>query len=141
MSLHTLTINGKDAKTTWGMMALDKFVDALLMPPPAKEVVKNTSRLEHGTRIKLPAGKTLFASREFSIDLRIRAADAADYYSKHTSLMAELASGWLLISTSQLPGVVFRCRYVSCQQYSQYNGRVAKFALRLEEPDPSNREP
>lgn len=29
--------------------------------------------------------------------------------------------------------------YVSCSQYSEFNGRLAKFVLKLNEPNPENR--
>ncbi len=104
MTTSSLIINGKDALAEWGIVPLSNLIGELLAPPPAKDPVKNTSRLEHGN-----------------------------------SLIRELESGWLSISTDRLPGLVFKCVYLSCSQYSQYNGNVAKFILRLNEPNPANR--
>ena len=139
MTTPTLIINGRDALAEWGIVPLSNLIGELLAPPPAKDPVKNTSRLEHGSRFLLPGGRTILASRDLTLDLRIRAASESDFLAKYNSLIRELESGWLSISTDRLPGLVFKCVYLSCSQYSQYNGNVAKFILRLNEPNPANR--
>jgi hypothetical protein len=106
MTTPTLIINGKDALAEWGIVPLSNLIGELLAPPPAKDPVKNTSRLEHGSRFLLPGGRTILASRDLTLDLRIRAASESDFLAKYNSLIRELESGWLSISTDRLPGLV-----------------------------------
>ena len=50
-----------------------------------------------------------------------------------------LDTGWLEISTTSQPSVVYKCEYEDCQQYQEYMMGMAKFMLSLTEIDPSDR--
>lgn len=134
-----LTINDKNARTTWGIIPNTKLLSTLLMPPPAKDVIKSTSRLEHGSRVIIPETGKKKASRELTLEVGLQASSMTDFITKYNSFIEELTSGWLNIRTDYAPGVTFRCHYLNCTQLTQYNGRLAKFILKLEEPNPNNR--
>ncbi len=134
-----LTINGKDAKATWGLVVNTKFSDALLLPASTKSPIQSESRLEHGTRTILPPGSVKMSKRDITLEIGLTAPDRATFLSRYESLTEEFLSGWLEIRSSLIPGKVFRCRYVSCTQFTNYNGRIAKYILKLEEPNPMNR--
>ena len=51
-----------------------------------------------------------------------------------------LRGGVLEIQTKYQPGVYYRFIYLSCTQFSQFIGQLAKFSLKLSEPDPTNRD-
>lgn len=139
-TLPELTINDKDARSTWGIVATTRLLGALLVPPEAKAPIQSTSRLEHGTHTVITSDSVRWAKRDITLELGMTAPDIATFYLRYKNLINELAKGWLLIRSPRfLPGVVFRCRYVSCTQFTNYNGRIAKFILKLEEPDPNNR--
>lgn len=136
-----LDINGKNARETWGIIPNTKLMASLLAPPAVKDPVQSNSRLEHGTRTIIPTGGMKLAKREFTLELGFSARSFADFHAKYNAFIAELTGGWLRIETRYIPDKVFKCRYVSCTQFTNYNGRIAKFILKLEEPNPNDRTP
>ena len=140
MKQPNLTINGKDARTTWGIVPNTKLMASLLAPPATKNPIQSESRKEHGTRTIIPAGSVKLAKREFTLEVGLIARNLTEFHARLTGFIEELTSGWLRIAAPRLiPGVVFNCRYMSCTQFTNYNGRIAKFILKLEEPNPKNR--
>lgn len=137
---YDLTINDKDARTTWGIIPNTKLMAGLLAPAPVKDAIQSESRLEHGTRTIIPEASVKLAKRDITLEVGLMAPSLTEFYALYKSFMEELTSGWLRIASPRyLPGVVFHCRYVSCTQFTNYNGRIAKFILKLEEPNPNNR--
>ena len=133
-----LYINGQDAWTTWGIGMDSSGLSALMTPAPVKEFVSNESRLEDGTQYIVTNPKV--RERELNLRLCLYAPTAALFYARYDAFCKDvLATGTVNISTKYLTGVVFRCIYQSCTQYTQYRGKVAKFALKLMEPDPTDR--
>lgn len=141
MSSHnaTLKINSHNAIAEWGLVPTTGLMASLLTPPPVKDAIQSTSRLEHGTRTTMPTGSTKLAKREFSLEVGMRAPDLATFHTRYAAFIEEITRGWVNIETSLIPGKVFRCRYISCTQFTNYNGRLAKFILKFEEPNPNNR--
>lgn len=135
-----LTINSYNARTKWGIVANTKLMAALLAPPAVKDPIQSESRLEHGTRTIIPQGSVKLAKRDITLEVGLTAPSLTEFYTRYKSFIEELTSGWLKIASPKfLPGVIFNCRYVSCTQFTNYNGRIAKFILKLEEPNPNNR--
>lgn len=133
-----LYINGQDAYTEWGVSLEDGAMEALMAPPPRKPSIVNESRLEHGKR-RMDLAPRL-DERELTLPIHLVAATKAQYLTRYNSFLSELASSeFVSISTSHNPGVTYKCMYVSCPQFSQFLGGIAKFALRLTEPDPTDR--
>lgn len=139
MTIPELSINDKDARAEWGLVVNTKFTDALLLPAAAKSPIQSESRLEHGTRTIIPQGGVKLSKRDITLEIGLTAPNRETFLARYESLTAEFITGWLNIRTSLIPGKVFRCRYVSCTQFTNYNGRIAKFILKLEEPNPNNR--
>ena len=140
MTQSDLTINDFDARTKWGIVPNTKLMAALLAPASVKDPIQSESRLEHGTRTIIPEGSVKVAKRDITLELGLTAPNLTEFYARYQDFIRELTSGWLRISAPRfLPGVVFNCRYVSCTQFTNYNGRIAKFILKLEEPNPNNR--
>lgn len=140
MKQPELTINGLNARARWGLVANTKLLGSLLAPASAKDAIQSEIRLEDGTRTIIPEESVRLAKREITLELGLSAPSLAIFYERYKSLMDELTGGWLRIESPRyLPGVVFHCRYLSCTQFTQYNGRIAKFILKLEEPNPRKR--
>lgn len=140
MNQPELTINNLDARVKWGIIANTKLMSALLAPPSVKDPIQSESRLEHGTRTIIPQGSVKLAKRDITLEVGLTAPNLTEFYTRYNSFIEELTSGWLTIASPKfLPGVIFNCRYVSCTQFTNYNGRIAKFILKLEEPNPANR--
>lgn len=126
----------KDAFTTWGVSLEDGALANLLALPALKDRVTNESRLEHGKRVinELPRK----ASREVTLEMHLIAPDFATFLMRLNAFTAVLTGGEIRLKTSFQQGVVYHLYYISCSQFTQFNG-LAKFILRLEEPNPNNR--
>lgn len=136
MPAGQLYINGHDAYTTWGVSLSDGAKAVLMQPVSLKERVSNESRLEHGKRyINTMLKKD---SREFTLEMHMTSKSWSDYLTKYAAWNNLLMGGELNIRTSWQSGVVYKCLYVSCAQFAEYAG-LAKFALRLIEPNPNDR--
>lgn len=132
-----LKINGKDAYTTWGMSMTNGGLSLLLSFPPMKENVKNEYRTQHGVEVDRSNPK--MAARELTFPIHFSAKTETQFRARYNSFCNELKTGFLDIEVSYMPNVVFRCEYVSCNQFSQYCMGIAKCVLRVIENNPNNR--
>lgn len=133
-----LWINGIDAFTRWGIVLGDTSLSALMTPVPNKEFVSNKSRLTHGKSVIV--NSPVMNERSISITFYLLAVDKTDFYSKYDDFCASvLSTGRIDIRTKYQQGVTYRTIYDSCSQFSQFEQGIAKFVLKLTEPDPSNR--
>lgn len=126
----------KDAFTTWGVSLSDGALANLLAFPAVKGRISNESRLEHGKRVinEMPRK----ASRELTLEMHMIAPNFATFLTRLNAFTSVLAGGEIRLKTSFQPNVVYHLFYISCTQFTQFDG-LAKFALRLEEPNPNNR--
>lgn len=129
-----------DIKSTWGVSLSDGAISTLLAPPAAKERVSNSSRLEHGKRvdIRIP---TRYEARELTLEMHLIAADYATFLTNYRAFFAALVSspeGIILTFSIYGQQVKYRLQYLSCTQFAAYDGKLAKFAVRFIERDPSN---
>lgn len=132
-----LFINEKDAYTTWGISMESTSLSSLMAPPPMKAFVENSSRLEHGKRVITSDPKV--DERNITLEIHLTARDKDSFFSKYLSFCDELATGVLNIRTKYQPNVVYKTVYLSCSQFSQFMQGIAKFSLRLCEPNPKDR--
>lgn len=139
MSRPTLTINGKDARTEFGLIPGTKVFAALMSPPETKDPIVNSSRLENGVRITVPSGTHRYKERDVSLDVAITAPNTLIFFLRYTKLLNELKKPVIEVVFSWMPLQIFRLCYKGCTQYTQYKGRLAKFVLRFTEPDPTDR--
>ena len=129
MTTSSLIINGKDALAEWGIVPLSNLIGELLAPPPAKDPVKTPADSEHGSRF-LPTRRPDYISFSRSHTRpQNKAASESDFW-QSTIPDTRTGIGLAINIHRQAPGLVFKCVYLSCSQYSQYNGNVAKFILR-----------
>ena len=134
-----LYINGIDANITYGITLDPTGLSALMTPPGMKENVKNTSRLEHGTRVI--TAHPHMAARQLSLAINLVARDPQQFHTRYAAFCQVLAGGFLDIHTTAQPGIEYHLEYNSCSQFSQYHQGIAKFMLKLTENDPSDRTP
>lgn len=132
-----LFINGKDAYSTWGISMDDTSLSSLMTPPPLKEFIEDTSRLEHGKRVDTSNPK--MNERNITLQINLTARNIDEFFSRYSSFCKELSTGVLEISTKYQPAVLYRTTYLSCSQFSQFMQGIGKFTLKLKEPDPSRR--
>lgn len=137
MPIGQLKINGEDAFEKWGMSLSHQGLSALMTPPPVKAYVTNKTRVEHGTRVA--STDTKVDERVISVPFHITAPNETVFFRRYRELMAVLASGVVEIWTSLNPKECYRCLYQSCTQFGEYQREMAKFTLKLYEPDPTDR--
>lgn len=132
-----LFINGVDAYIEYGISMDSSALSALMTPSPNKEFIENKSRQEHGKRVVNVNPKK--DERDLSLSFHIKASNRDDFMEKYGKFCLVLASGKLEIRTRYQPDVLYRTNYISCTQFSEYRLGLAKFTLKLNEPNPENR--
>jgi len=133
-----LYINGKDAYEEWGVSLEDGAVSSLMTPAATKDLVENTSRLEHGKRVMTE--NVRMASRDLTLEMHLTAKTKADFFDRYGRFCEEvLETGVVDIITTYQPTVEYHCLYVSCSQFGQYSFGLAKYSLKLTEYNPKER--
>ncbi|MFR2068744.1 MAG: hypothetical protein ACLS4S_00580 [Bacteroides nordii] len=133
-----LIINGENADEKWGISLGESSLSELMTPPANKAFIENESRLQHGKQILVANPKV--EARNLTLQLNLTAATKSAFFDKYNLFCKEvLATGVLNIETGYQEGVVYKTIYVSCSQFSQFMQGIAKFSLKLIEPDPSDR--
>ena len=137
MSSPTIYINGKNARTQWGVLTTANTLSTLLAPVSLKERVSNESRLEHGKRMDNTNPKV--ASRDLNLEIQMIADSEAQFYARHESFCAELEKGTIDMYLSDRPTVVYHFLYNSCTQYTQFRRGIATLSLKVTEYNPKDR--
>lgn len=133
-----LIINGENTGEKWGISLGESSLSELMTPPANKAFIENESRLQHGKQILVANPK--LEARNLTLQLNLTAATKSAFFDKYNLFCKEvLATGVLNIETGYQEGVVYKTIYVSCSQFSQFMQGIAKFSLKLIEPDPSDR--
>ena len=133
-----LFINNKDAYTTWGISMDTSSLSALMTPAPNKEFIENSSRLEHGKRVISSNPKV--DARDITLTINLTAKNEQQFFDRYLSFCSELETGVLNIKTSFQPNVVYKMIYLSCSQFTQFMRGIASFSLKLNEPNPKDRD-
>lgn len=133
-------INKKDAHAFWGVILSDSATNALRTPAPMKEYVENKSRLEHGKRVIHGSDTARVDERDLTLVIYIRASSQEQFDERFDSFVEELQKGRIEIEIADRPGIIYRCDYNSASQFSQFNGRLGKLTLKVNEPNPKDRE-
>ena len=138
MTKGQLYINGEDAYLTWGIFLDETALSTLMTPAPNKEFMSNKYRSKDGkTVIK---HNPRLDEREITLPFNMTAKDSDTFMTNYARFCEDvLAKGKLVIRTQFQPNVWYRCIYLSCTQFSQFIQEMAKFSLKLNEPDPSDR--
>ena len=133
-----LIINGENADEKWGISLGESSLSELMTPPANKAFIENESRLQHVKQILVANPKV--EARNLTLQLNLTAATKSAFFDKYNLFCKEvLATGVLNIETGYQEEVVYKTIYVSCSQFSQFMQGIAKFSLKLIEPDPSDR--
>lgn len=132
-----LFINDKDAYLEWGVSMDDTSLSALMTPAPNKELIENSSRLNHGKSVITNGVKK--DERNLTLQLNLTAPDKDTFFERYESFCKELDGGVLEIRTKYQSATLYRTIYLSCNQFSQFMQGIGKFVLRLNEPNPMNR--
>lgn len=127
----------QDAYTKWGISFDQTALSTLMTPSPNKAYIENKSRLEHGKRVVVHNPK--IDERSVTLSFNLTAKDESQFFERYNGFCDELAKGELHIMTKYQEGVVYKMVYESCTQFSQLIREIAKFSLKLTEPNPDDR--
>lgn len=130
---ETVYINSNDAYATYGISFPPEAINAIRTFAGLKDFVKNESRDEHGSRII--AHNPRVSERELTIEMHLSASNEEQFEERRESLKTLLNTGLIVIG---LRGETYQFIYQSCSQFAQV-GNIAKFVLKLVEPNPTNR--
>lgn len=135
-----LYINNKDAQQEYGIIFGAESFTTLLTPPPVKAYIENKSALTHGKQVLSGEDNPpKLDERDIQLTFFLKAKNLTQFLARYTSFSELLKAGKVDIRTKYQPNVTYHCNYISCTQFSQFNGRLAKFVLKLNEPNPNNR--
>lgn len=138
MPVGELFFNDIDTYIEYGLSMTTGGLSALMTPPPNKELIENRSRLEHGKRVVVENVKV--DERDLNLPVHITAKNQSEFFERYSKLCALLAEGKIEIKTKYEQNKVYRTNYISCTQFSEYRLGMAKFTLKLNEPNPMNRD-
>jgi hypothetical protein len=139
MAHNELFINGENAFQKWGIVLGDTSLSALMTPASLKDFIKNDSRLKDGSSVILSNPKV--SERQVTIVIFLLATSELDFFTKYNAFCTEvLQTGRVNIRTIYQPGVEYKMIYESWSQFSQFERGMAKFTLKLIEPNPKDRE-
>lgn len=137
MPVGELKINGKDAYTEWGISFDQTALSTLMTPPPNKSYIENKSRLENGKKVLVHNPKV--DERSVTLSFNLTARNDGEFFERYNSFCEELRGGLLNIETKYQNGVVYKMVYENCTQFSQLIREIARFSLKLVEPNPNDR--
>lgn len=129
-----------DMYIQWGVSFTETSLSAIVTPAPNKEAVENKSRLQNGKRVIRNSAYVKKDERDVNVEMHIAATDEQDFWDKYDRFCDNVLDyGFLDIKIINRPNKVFRFTYLNCAQFSEFMEQLAKFTLRLNEPDPTNR--
>lgn len=140
-------INGatEDTEARWGIILTESSVTNLMTIPPLKSYITNESALSNGKQVLTDGGNLpKIDARDVQVVFGLHAKSLAQFIVRYRSFCEEMKKGSFTLTLHVWEGdtfykETFRLLYLSCSQYSEYNGRLGKFTLKLNEPNPANR--
>ena len=132
-------INDLDAFEKWGISFTDKSISMLMEPEPLKNPVENKSTIRDGKQIR-KEDQPKVDERDLTLAVQLYARNRTELFSRLKSFKTELKKRRIVIRTKYEPGVYYRCDYQSCTQYTSFHRGLATFSLKLNEPNPNNRD-
>ena len=129
----------------WGIFIAETSLTALMSPAPLKSYITNKSALSHGKQVLTDSGNLpKVDERDVQLVFAIRANTLAKFLMRYYSFCEELKKGAIDLTIRIWDGdsymkATYYLNYLSCSQFSEYNGRLGRFVLKLNEPNPANR--
>lgn len=140
-----LYINGLDAFETWGIDLEDGAVTNLMTPPALKELVRNSSRLEHGRRYVVPTSgyaTPKYDERQVDLPIHLISTSSTDFFAKYQAFCDDvLIKGAFTLWVRHIPHKLFHLVYNSCSNFNQTWRVVSVMTLRCTEPNPEDTAP
>lgn len=130
-----------DAYERYGMFFTQTSLSKLMTPAPNKAAIENKSRRKDGKSVVRKSIYTKKDDRDVDLEMHITAPSESEFWRRYDLFCTEILDrGFFDICTKFCPTKVFRMTYLSCTQFSEFVQQLGKFTLRLNEPDPSDRD-
>lgn len=127
-----------DAYSEWGVSLDGTALSSLMTPAPLKDMIENMVATEHGKRVVRTNRK--YNEKTLNLGFNLTARTKENFLSRYSGFCSNvLALGRIDLATIYQPGVVYHLDYISCQNFGEYQREMAKFSLRVVEPNPGNR--
>ncbi len=137
---NSVTNGWVDVYKQYGMSLSDTALSALMTPAPNKALVENVSRNQHGKQVVKQVQYVKKDSRDLSLEMHIRAATRSQWLENYNRFCTEILDyGYFEMKHSSQDNVIYRLVYLSCPQFSEFVMQIAKYNLRVNEPNPDNR--
>lgn len=133
-------INGADALATYGVVFPDTSLNQLMNFVPLKPYITNTSAKIDGVQVLSTGAYVPKVDKvDYTLVFYLYAPSVTAFNTQRDALEAVLKAGAFTLWVKERPNTLFRLIYHNSSQFTQYNGRLAKFTLKCEEPNPNNR--
>lgn len=136
----------RTVKELWGIVFAENSLTNLMTPAPKKSYVTNKTALRPGKEVaNLPEHAPKTDERDVQLTFGLTAKSLPQFFTRYNSFCKELAKGFVDLSVRVAEGesfmqTTYHLLYTSCSQYSDFNGRLGKFVIKFNEPNPDNRE-
>ena len=129
-----------DAYLRYGVSFTESSLSALTTPAPNKQPVENKNRTQHGKRVVRTTSLVKKDDRDINIEMHLKANSTSQFWSRYDLFCTEqLDYGFMEIINGHIPTKEFRLTYINCTQFSEFMEQIAKFILRMNEPNPMDR--
>lgn len=133
-------INNLDAYTTYGVIFPETSVSKLTAFAPLKSYIKNKGASFDGVHVIPTSDFTpKVDERDITLVFYLRAKNLTQYNERLDSFESVLRAGMFTLWFAERPNSLYRLLYQSCNEFKSFNGRLAKFTLKVTEPNPTNR--
>lgn len=135
------TINNNDLFLCYGASLVKGAYKTLLQGLQAKEIVKNTSRIEHGDRIVITEDYPIkIASRELSLSFVIEGKTRSEMLSNRKSFLNDLISSTIIKFNANKLGLGFKFVFREVTEIVDYtNNKFCTIQIKFYEPNPQDR--
>lgn len=136
-----VTINNNDLFLCYGASLVKGAYKTLLQGLQAKDIVKNTSRIEHGDRIVITEDYPIrIASRELSLSFLVEGKTRPEMLSNRKSFLNDLTSSTIITFNANRLGLGFKLVFREVTEIIDYtNNRYCTVQVKFYEPNPQDR--
>lgn len=129
-----------DTYEQWGVSFSDGAISALLTPAGNKAPVENESRLEHGKRVIKTRTYVKNKDRDLNLEMHLSARNKSDFFTKYDALCQQVFdNGFIDILSVFIADRVYKVTYDDCSQFRAFINGLAKYTLKVNEPNPKDR--
>ena len=127
-----------DIYDTYGVSFTKDTYFNLINNVKQKEYVKNTSRLQNGTRYLTGSAYSRMTENQTTVEILLEAATKAEFVTKFENLSAKLCLGTICLKIPSWNRIL-KLVCTAIKPKVRYKNNYATFAITFIEPDPTDR--